>query len=119
MTDKKHYPNSGILFPADEEKKAKFEGLASEGDGSIPCPHCQKTVSFYISKYLKNGARGVFETLRFKAKNQQPQPAGSLNDFPSGNKGQQSALPLGSGPSSSFASRDLGGDDIPFAPEVR
>lgn len=116
MENRKHYPNSGILFPADEEKRAKYQGLDGDGDGSVECPHCQKTVSFYISKYLKNGARGVFETLRFKAKKQQPQPAGSLNDFPSNNKGQQSSMSFGSG---SAPSRGIDGDEIPFAPEVR
>lgn len=119
MTDKKHYPNSGILFPADEEKKAKFQGLEDEGDLNGVCEHCQKTTHYYLSAYRKEGARGPFKILKLKPKKQQPQPAGSLNDFPSNNKGQQTALPLGNGPSSSFASRDLGGGDIPFSPEVR
>jgi hypothetical protein len=114
--DRKHYPNSGILFEADAEKKSKYQGLDSEGDGSIECPHCSKTVSFYVSEYLKNGARGIFRTLRFKAKKQQPQPAGSLGDFPSSSKGQQSSLPLSSGPVTQ-PYRHVGDDDsdtIPF-----
>jgi hypothetical protein len=109
--DRKHYPNSGILFEADAEKKSKYQGLDGEGDGSIECPHCQKTVSFYVSEYLKQGAKGIFRTLRFKAKKSQPQPAGSLNDFPSNRKGQ-TEMPLGGG--APRREPDIGDDSIPF-----
>lgn len=108
--DRKHYPNSGIVFEADDEKREKFKGLDGEGDGSVECPHCKKTVTFYISEYLKQGARGMFRTLRFKIKTKQPQPTGSLNDFPSNKQGQTS-MPLSGG------GRKMGDDiddSIPF-----
>jgi hypothetical protein len=111
---KKHFPNSGIAFRAEGEKKDKWPDLENEGDGSIECPHCKKTVSFYISQYLKNGAKGIFSTFRFKPKNQQPQPGQSapgLGDFPSQAKGQQASLSL---PTNPPQQRQVMDDEIPF-----
>lgn len=92
--------NSGSLFKNDRKEKDTHPDRTGTAliDGR----------EYWVSGWLKNGAKGQFLSLAFKPKDA-AQPQRSL-----GSKGRSD--PISTGRPSARAEMD---DDIPFAPEVR
>lgn len=88
--------NSGILFNNDRKESDRHPDR--NGNAMID------GVEYWISGWVKKGAKGPFMSLSFKRKDfaQKAQSSGAHNK-----------------PAPGRANADMGGDDIPFAPEFR
>ena len=65
MSDR-DYPNSGILFRDDSKRSDKDRDY--RGTANVDCRHCGAHTQFWLSAWVKNGRRGKFMSLSFKAK---------------------------------------------------
>jgi len=65
-SSQREFPNSGILFRDDRKQKEKDRD--ARGSGEITCPLCHQSFPFWISGWIKNGLKGRFTSLSFKAK---------------------------------------------------
>jgi hypothetical protein len=69
MSSERDYPNSGILFKEDRPQGNSPRDY--KGTGDIDCPHCGGRFQFWISSWIKQGKKGKFMSLSFKAKDEE------------------------------------------------
>jgi len=62
----REYPNSGILFR--DDRKQNDNDRDARGSGDMSCPRCHHRFQFWISGWIKEGRKGRFTSLAFKAK---------------------------------------------------
>jgi hypothetical protein len=62
----KDFPNSGILFKNDKQRDEKDRGY--QGSVDITCPTCTSRFQMWLSAWVKEGRKGKFFSLSFKAK---------------------------------------------------
>jgi hypothetical protein len=77
MSTGRDFPNSGILFANDRkdgERDRDYRGTAD-----ISCPHCEGRFQVWLSGWIKNGRKGKFLSLSFKAK-EASAPQGTATD---------------------------------------
>jgi hypothetical protein len=68
MDGKRDYPNSGILFREPQKRDAKDRDY--KGGGEMTCS-CGRRTHLWISGWVKEGRKGKFLSLSFKAKDAQ------------------------------------------------
>ena len=72
MSNERDYPNSGILFRADNKQSSRDRDYRGQAD--ITCPHCGNRFAFWLSGWIKNGRLGKFLSLAIKPKEPRPEP---------------------------------------------
>lgn len=60
------YPNSGAIFV--NARKTEANHPDRQGNADITCPHCQRESPYWISGWLKTGAKGQLLSVAFKPK---------------------------------------------------
>jgi hypothetical protein len=84
MDEKRDYPNSGILFRVDRKDGPRDRDY--RGSCDITCS-CGKRTQLWLSGWVKEGRRGKFIGLAFKAKGVQsdtsdtPAPDADIDDL--------------------------------------
>jgi hypothetical protein len=69
------YPNSGILFKNDSKREPRDRDY--KGTADVTCAHCGSRFQLWLSAWIKEGRKGKFLGLSFKAKepdSQSPTP---------------------------------------------
>jgi hypothetical protein len=67
--------NSGILFKNDSKRETRDRDY--QGTADVTCAHCGSRFHVWLSAYIKEGRKGIFQALSFKAKepdSQSPTP---------------------------------------------
>ena len=59
-------PNSGTLFKETERKSDKHPEY--EGEYLVECPHCNASHKGWVKAWVKEGKKGKFFSLAFKAR---------------------------------------------------
>jgi hypothetical protein len=67
------YSNSGIMFPNDNKRTDRHPDL--RGDGKVVCQHCGSVVELWLSGWRKQGRKGEYLTVSFRAKDAARFPA--------------------------------------------
>jgi hypothetical protein len=66
MVNNRDFPNSGILFKNEKRRNDRDPGY--QGSVDITCPDCARRFQMWISAWVKEGRKGKFFSLSFKAK---------------------------------------------------
>ena len=80
MSNERDYPNSGILFRADNKQSSRDSDYRGEAD--ITCPDCGNRFTAWLSGWVKPGRRGKFLSLAIKPKGPRLEP--DLENAPPG-----------------------------------
>jgi hypothetical protein len=76
MDSKRDWPNSGILFKNTDKREERDRDY--QGTVDIDCPHCGERSSWWLSSWIKSGAKGKFMSLSFRVKSKtDPAPRGT------------------------------------------
>jgi hypothetical protein len=70
MNSNRDFPNSGILFKNDRKDGNRDRDY--RGSGYINCPLCGSRFQIWLSGWVKEGRKGKFLSLAFKAKEAAP-----------------------------------------------
>ena len=62
------YPNSGIMFRNEKKRDGDDRRGDYKGTADIDCPHCGARSQFWLSAWIKQGHKGKFMSVSFKAK---------------------------------------------------
>ena len=60
------YPNSGAVYVNDRKEKPTHPDRT--GSGVVTCPNCNQEFEMWLNGWLKDGKKGQFLSLAFKAK---------------------------------------------------
>jgi hypothetical protein len=78
VSSNRDFPNSGILFA--NERKEGDRDRDYRGTADISCPHCEGRFQLWLSGWIKNGRKGKFLSLSFKAKDASAPQAPAAED---------------------------------------
>lgn len=97
--EQKKYPNSARSFQNARKEKDTHPDL--DGEGEIDCPHCNRSIGFWVKTWRKMGGKGEWFSHAFKIKTGAP--------------AQDRQPSLDQSPKTKDEPRGFLNDEIPFA----